>query len=72
MDLQYRISGVVVSDSTGLASSPPPSDSILLRSESGIFATMARGSCGVDPRPERFRIETFSESLMGDWPYGER
>ena len=43
-----------------------------LRSESDIFATSARGSCGVDPGPVPLRIITFSASSMGDWLYGVR
>ena len=34
-----------------------------------MFATNARGSCGVDPGPVPLRIVTFSASPMGDWLY---
>ena len=66
MDVPYR-----VSDSDGVvlcsAGSPTlPSDSKAHRSESDIFATSARGSCGVDPGPVPLRIVTFSVSSMGD------
>ena len=69
MDVRYRISG---SGSTALLSSPLPSDSKTLRSESDIFATRARGSCGVDPGPERLRIVTLSASSMGNWLFNVR
>ena len=72
MDVRYRISGGVVSDSLALAGPPLPSDSKGLRSESVIFATRARGSCGVDPRPVRLRMVTLSVSPKGDWLYGVR
>ena len=72
IDLQYRISGSAVSGSAELASPPLSSDSKALRSESDIFATSARGSCGVDPGPIPLRIVTFSASSMGDWLYGVR
>ena len=72
MDVQYRISGGVVSSSAALASPPLRPDSKALRSESDIFATRARGSCGVDPGPVRLRIVTLSASPMGDWLYGVR
>ena len=75
MDVQYRISGSVVSCSAELASPPLPSDSSkALRSESDIFkfTTSARGSCGVDPRPVPLRIVILSASSMGDWLYGVR
>ena len=71
-DVRYWILGGVVSGSAALASSPLPSDSKALRSESDIFATRARGSCGVDPGPVPLRIITFSASPMGDSLYGVR
>ena len=49
MDILYRISGDVVSGSAVLASPYLPSDSKALCSDFDIFATSARGSCGVDP-----------------------
>jgi hypothetical protein len=70
MDVRYRISRGVVSGSAALASLP--SDSKSLRSESDIFATSARGSCGVDPGPVPLRIVTLWASSMGDWLYGVR
>ena len=72
MDVQYRISEGVVSDSTALESPPHPPAFKALRSESEIFATRARGSCGVDPGPVRLRIATLSASSMDDWLYGVR
>ena len=42
------------------------------RSERDIFATRARGSCGVDPRLVQLRIVTFLASPMGDSLYGAR
>ena len=72
MDVQYWIFGDFVSGSAALASSPLPSDSKALRSEFDIFATSARGSCGVDPGPEPLRIITMSASSMGDWLFGVR
>ena len=72
MDMPYRISGDVVSGSEALESLPLPSDSKALRSESDIFATNAKGSCGVDPGPMPLRIVTFSASPMGIWLYGVR
>jgi hypothetical protein len=71
-DVRYWISEDVVSDSAALASPPLPSDSKALRSESDIFATSARGSCGVDPGPVPLRIITLSASPMGDSLYGVR
>ena len=68
--LKYRISGGFVSGSAALISSPLPLDSKALRSESDIFATRAKGSCGVDPGPVHLRIATLSVSSMGDWLYG--
>ena len=62
MGARYRI----VSGSAALASPPLPPDSKALRSESDIFATRARGFCGVDPGPVRLRIATLSVSPMGD------
>ena len=61
------MSGVVVSDSAALSSPPLPSDSKALP---GIFATKARGSCGMDPGP--LAIVTLSASPIGDWLYGVR
>ena len=74
MDVRYRISGVAVSlaDSAALAGPPLPPDSKAVRSESDIFATRARGSCGLDPGPVRSKIVTLSASSMGDWLYGVR
>ena len=72
MDIRYRNSAAVVSDSVALASSPFPLDSKALRSESNIFATRARGSCGVDPGPIGLRIVTMSVSLMDELLYGVR
>ena len=71
MDIRYWISEDAVSGSA-LASLPLPSDSKALRSESDIFATSARGSCGVDPGPIPLRIVNFSASSMSDWLYGVR
>ena len=53
MDVQYQISGGIASssESAALASPSLPSDSKALRSVFDIFATRARGSCGVDPGP---------------------
>ena len=65
MDVQYWI---IVSGSASLAS-PPLLDSKALLSEFDIFATSARGSCGVDPQPVKV---TFSASSMGVWLHGER
>ena len=61
MDVRYWI---VVSGSAELTSSLLP-DSKVLRSKSDIFATSARGSCGVDPGRIPLRIVTFSASSMG-------
>ena len=72
MDIRYWISGDGVSGSAALASPPLPSDSKTLRSESDIFVTNARGSCGLDPGPVPLRIITLSVSSMGDSLYGER
>ena len=76
MDVRYRISGDVVSlpgsAALRLASPPLLADSKTLRSESDIFATRARGSCGVDPGPVRLKIANFSASSMGDLLYGVR
>ena len=72
MDIRYWTSGDVVSGSAALASPPLPSDSKARRSESDIFATSARGSCGVDPGPVPMRIINLSASPMGDWLYGVR
>ena len=72
MDVRYRISGVSVSGTAALASPSLPSDSKALRSESDIFATRARGSCGVDPGPVPLRITTLSALRMGVLLYGVR
>ena len=72
MDIPYRISVSVVLDPAAFASPTLPSDSMALRSESDIFATSARGSCGVDPGPVPLRIVIFSLSFMGDWLNGVR
>ena len=70
MDVRYRISESGVVSGSAAPSSPllPPGSKAL----SGIIATKARGSCGVDPGPARFRIVTLSVSPMGDWLYGVR
>ena len=69
MDVPYRISGDVESVSVALALATPPllssSDLKALRSESDIFATSTKGSCGVDPGPVPLRIVTFSVSSIG-------
>ena len=67
MDVPYRISEGVVLGSAAFASPTLPSNSKTLRSESDIFATTARGSCGLDPGPVSLRIVTFSLSSIGDW-----
>ena len=64
MDLPYRTS----SDSVLAAIASPP----LLRSESDIVATNARGSSGVDPGSVRLWIVTLTASSKGDWLNGER
>ena len=72
MDVPYLISGDVVSGSAVLASPYLPSDSKALRSDFDIFATSARGSCGVDPGsvlPIRLRIISLSASSKGDRLY---
>ena len=71
MHVRYRISGGALFG-LALASLPLPSDSKTLRSESDIFATSAKGSCGVDPGPVRLRILTLSASAMADWLHGVR
>ena len=64
MDVRYRISAAIESGSAPLS---PLSDSKTLRSESDIFATSARGSCGVDPGPVLLKIlVTLSVSSTGD------
>ena len=63
---------VSLAGSAALAGPPLPPDSKALRSESDIFATRARGSCGVEPGPVRLKIATLSTSSMGDWLYGVR
>jgi hypothetical protein len=72
MNVRYRISGSVVSDSAALASPPLSPDSKVRRSESDILATRASGSCGVDPGPVQLRIAILSASPMGDWLQGVR
>ena len=72
MDVHNRIPGEVVSGSAALASPPLLPDSKSLRSESDIFATRARGSCGVDPGPVPLRILTLSVSSIGDWLFNVR
>ena len=74
VDIRYRISWGAESGSAAWALARPllPPDSKALRSESDIFATRARGSCGVDPGPVRLRIVTLSVSPMGDWLYAVR
>ena len=72
MDVPCRIPGVVVPGSVALASPPLLPDTKSLLSESDIFATRARGSCGVDPGPVPLRIVTLSVSSMGDWLYDVR
>ena len=71
MDARYLISGDAVL-LIGSASPPLSPDSRALLSESDIFATSAKGSCGVDPGQVRFRIATLSAPPMGDWLYGVR
>ena len=71
MYVRYRISGGALFG-LALASLPLPSDSKTLRSESDIFATSAKGSCGMDPGPVRLRIEILSASPMDDSLYGVR
>ena len=72
MDVPYRIPGGVVSGSAALASPPLLPDSKALLSDSDIFATSTRGSCGVDPGPVLLRIVILSVSSMGDWLYDVR
>ena len=74
MDIRYWIPSGVVSGSAAaaLARTPLPPDSKALRSESDIFATRARGSCGIDPGPVRLIIVTLPSPSMGDWLYGVR
>ena len=67
MDVPY-----LISDSAAFASPTLPSDSKTLRSESDIFATSARGSCGMDPGPIPLRTVTFSSSSIGDSLYSVR
>ena len=71
MDVQYWIV-VSLAGSATPVSPPLLSDSKALRSEFDIFATSARGSCGVDPGLVSLRIMTFSASSMGDSLYGVR
>jgi hypothetical protein len=49
-----------------------PRGAMALTRKSDIFATRARGSCGVDPGPVRLRIVILSSSATGDWLYGVR
>ena len=72
MDVRYRISGGVASGSSVLTIPPLPSDSKAFRSESDIFATSAKGSCGVDPKLVRLRMVTLSASPKGDWLHSVR
>ena len=72
MDTPYLNSGDVVSGSAALETPLLPSDSKALRSESDIFATSARGSCGVVPGQIPLRIVTFSALSMGDSLYSVR
>ena len=67
MDLRYW---TVASGTVALASSLVPSKA--LRSKSDIFATSAKGSCGVDPGPVPLRKIILSASFMGDWLYRVR
>ena len=72
MDVPYRIPGGVVSGSAAFACPLLPESKSLL-SESDIFATSARGSCGVDPGPVPLRIVvTFSALSMADLLYDVR
>ena len=71
MDLRYWIV-VSGSESAALVSSSLPSDSRALRSETDMFATSARGSCGMDPGPVRLTMVILSASPMGDWLCGVR
>ena len=72
MDVRYWIPGGFASGSPVLVGPPLSSNSRALRSGSDIFATRARGSCGVDPGPVQLRIATLSASPIGDWLYGVR
>ena len=72
MDVRYRIPGGVVPGSAALATAALLPDSKSLLSESDIFATSARGSCGVDPGPVPLRNISLSASFMGDWLYDVR
>ena len=70
MDVPYRIPGGVVSGSAAFACPLLLPESKSLLSESDIFATSARGSCGVDPGPVPLRIVvTFSALSMADLLY---
>ena len=71
MDVPYLMS-VSDSSSAALAILPLPSDSKVLRSESDIFATSARGSSGVDPGPVPLRAISLSAPPMGDLLNGVR
>ena len=70
MDVQYRISAGIESEASPAElalASLLPSDSKVLRLESEIFATSAKGSCGVDPGPVPLTIVVnLSASPMGD------
>ena len=68
MDIPY-LPGDVVSGSVAFAS-PTLLDSNSLLSESGIFATSARGYSGVDPGPAP--LVSLSVLSIGDWLYGVR
>ena len=72
MNVPYRMPGGVVSGSAAFECPPLLRDSKSLLSESGIFVTSARGSCGVDPGPLPLRIVTFSASSMADLLYDVR
>ena len=68
MDVPYRMPG----GAAGSAAFVSPADSKSFLSESDIFATSARGSCGVLPGPVPLRIVTFSASSMGNLLYDVR
>ena len=70
MDVQYRIFEFGVVSGSAPSSLPLAPDSKALPE---IFATNARGSCGVDPGPVvRLRAVTLSASPKGDGLYGVR
>ena len=62
MDIQYLISQ---SEYAALRSSSLSLDSKALHSETDIFATRARGSCGVNPGPVQLKMVTLSALSMG-------